>query len=199
MLIERVKAILLKPSETWSKIKEETADFSKVLTGYAMPLALLPALFGFLGYTLIGYRFGFGPIGGVFRIPFTYSLIWAIVQYILILVGLYVEGIVINILAPSFGSKPNALNAFKLAVYAYTPAFLAGILNIFPVLGFIVLLISLYGLYLLYVGLPIMMETPKEKIAVYLIVTVIVLIVIYVIIGAISGAILTAMWRPALF
>jgi hypothetical protein len=199
MLIERVKSILFQPKETWPKIKAEPKNFSQVLTGYAMPLAALPAIFGLLGYVLIGYRYGVGPIGVVLRVPFISALIWAIVSYVLTLVGLYVEGIVINALAPSFGSKPDSLSAFKLAVYAYTPAFIAGILRIFPAIAFLVFLISLYGIYLLYLGLPVMMETPKEKIIVYLIVIIIVLIIIYAIIGAISGAVMTALWSPALF
>ncbi len=196
MLLTRIKDILFDPRNTWIKIKEESAGFGQVLTNYAMPLAAIPAVFGLLGLTLVGHRYGFGPVIGVFRVPFGSALLWAIVMYILILVGLYVEGIVINALAPSFESKPNAVNAFKLAVYAYTPAFVAGILNISPMLGFLVFLISLYGIYLLYVGLPVMMETPKEKVAVYLIVIIVVMIVIYFVIGGIAGAILAASWRP---
>jgi hypothetical protein len=198
MLLNRVRDILLSPRTAWAKIKEDGQGFGQVLTGYAIPLAALPAIFGLLGYTLIGHRYAFGPVVGVVRIPFVYALIWAIVYFVLILVGLYVEGIVINALAPSFASKQNAVNAFKLAVYAYTPAFIAGILNIVPALGFLVFLISLYGIYLLYLGFPVMMETPKEKVAVYLIVTIVAMIIISLIIGAIANAILAASWRPIL-
>jgi len=199
MLIERIKAILLKPQEAWSNIKGENGNAVQVLFGYAMPLALLPAVFGMLGYVLIGHRYGLGPAGGIVRVPITYALIWAAISYVLTLVGLGVEALVVNGLAPSFRSKQNFLNAYKLAVYAYTPAFVAGILNIIPVLGFLVFLLSLYGIYLLYLGFPVMMETPKEKTFGYLVVTIIVLIIIYAIIGAISAAILALLWRPVLF
>jgi len=198
VLFTRVKDVLFNPKNTWIKIKEDGAGFGQVLTGYAVPLAAIPAIFGMLGYTLVGQRYALGPVVGVIRVPFIYALIWAIVTYILILVALYIEGIVINALAPSFSSKQNAVNAFKLAVYAYTPAFVAGILNIFPRLGILVFLISLYSVYLLYLGLPVMMETPKEKVIVYLIVTLIVMIIIYLVFGAIAGAILAANWRPIL-
>ena len=199
MLFEKVKEILLRPKETWSKIKQEPTSLLQVLITYAMPLALLPVVFGMLGFSLIGHRYGFGPVGGVFRIPITYSLIWAIVSYVLTLVGLFIEGLVINALAPSFGSKQNLANACKLAVYAYTPAFIAGILNVIPALSVVVFLLSLYGIYLLFLGFPVMMETPSDKVLVYLIVTIIVIIVIFSIIGAVSGAILSALWSPVLF
>ena len=150
-----------------------------------------------LGFTLVGQSFG--PITGFFRIPFTAALVWAIVWYILTLVALYVNGLIINALAPSFGAKQNATNAYKVAVYSATPTFVAGILSIIPALGFLVLLIGLYSFYLLFVGLPIMMETPKEKHVGYFVVTLIVILIIYFIVGGISSAVMTAMWRPVLF
>jgi len=196
-MIQRVKDIIFKPKETWPQIKTEATGIGQVFTGYAMILAALPAVFGLLGFTLVGQSFG--PITGFFRIPFTYALVWAIVWYVLTLVALYVEGLVINALAPSFGSKQSAVNAYKLAVYSSTPMFVAGILNIIPALGILVFLISLYTFYLLYVGMPVMMETPKEKHVGYFVVTLIVMIIIYLIVGGISSAVMTAMWRPVLF
>ncbi len=193
-MIQRIKDILFKPKETWPQIKAETTGIGQVLTGYAMILAAIPAICGLLGFTLVGQSFG--PITGYFRIPFTYSVVWAVVWYVLILVALYVEGLVINLLAPSFGSKQNSVNAFKLAVYSSTPMFVAGILNILPALGVLVFLLSLYGFYLLYIGMPIMMETPKDKLVGYYVVTLILMIVIYLVVGAISSAVMAAMWRP---
>ncbi len=196
-MIQRIKDILFKPKDTWPQIKAEATGISQVLTGYAMILAALPAIFGFLGFTLIGQSFG--PITGFFRIPFIYALIWAIVSYVLTLVALYVEGLIINALAPSFGSTQNMVNAYKLAVYSSTPAFIAGILNIIPALGILVLLLSLYTFYLLFIGMPVMMETPKEKLGGYFVVTLIIMIVVYFVVGGVSGAVMTAMWRPVLW
>ncbi len=195
-MIQRIKDIILKPKDTWPQIKAETTTLTQVFTGYALILAALPAFFGLLGLTLVGQSFG--PITGFFRIPFTPALVWAIVLYVLILVALYIEGLVINALAPSFGSKQSVTNACKLAVYSSTPMFIAGILNILPALGILVLLISLYSFYLLYVGMPVMMETPKDKLTGYFIVSLIVMIVIYLIVYNIAGAVMTAMWRPVL-
>jgi len=196
-MIQRIKDILFKPKETWPQIKAEATGIGQVFTGYAMILAALPAVCGLLGFTLVGQSFG--PITGFFRIPFTAALIWAIVWYILTLVALYVEGLVINALAPSFGSKQNPVNAYKLVVYSSTPAFVAGILSIIPALGFLVMLIGLYSFYLLFIGMPVMMETPKEKHVGYFVVTIIIMLIIYFIVGGISSSVMAAMWRPVLF
>ncbi len=192
-MVERIKGILFSPKTEWEKIKAEPTNIAQVMTGYAVPLVLIPAIFGFLGYTLIGIS---GGMLGFIRYPFVSAIVWAIVWFILTLVGLYIEGIVINALAPSFDSVPNTTNAFKLAVYSMTPYFVAGILYIFPVLGILVLLISLYGLYLMYLGMPVMMSTPKEKVIGYMIVAIIVMFIINIIIGAIAGVILAVTHSP---
>jgi hypothetical protein len=67
----------------------------------------------------------------------------------------------------------------KVAVYANTPNWIASILFIFPSLSPIVMIASLYSLYLLYLGLPVLMETPKEKVVAYIIVVIIVSIIVF--------------------
>jgi hypothetical protein len=196
-MIQRIKDIILKPKETWPTIKAEAAGIGQVFTGYAMILAAIYPIFGLLGMALIGQSYG--PIAGFIRIPFVSALIWAIVWYVLTLVALYVYALIINALAPSFGSTQHLTNAYKLAVYSSTPMFIAGILMIIPALSILVLLISLYSFYLLYVGLPIMMDTPKAKQVGYFVVILIIMIVVYFVIGAIAGAVMTAFWRPVLF
>jgi hypothetical protein len=192
-MIERIKNILISPKSEWVKIKSEPAGIAQVFTGYAIPLALIPAIFGFLGRALIGINLG---ILGTFRIPFVYSIAWAIVYFVLSLVALYVFAIVVNALAPSFGSKPDMIKAFKLVVYSMTPAWIAGVLQIFPLLAILVFLAGLYGLYILYVGFPLMMETPQDKVLVYFIVAIVIYIVVYFVVAAISGLVLNMAWRP---
>lgn len=194
-MIERIKNILISPKSEWEKIKSEPAGIGQVMIGYAVPLALIPAIFGLLGRALIGINLG---ILGSFRIPIVYAFAWAIVYYVLSLVLIYVFALIINALAPSFGSKPDMIKAFKLVVYSMTPAWIVSVLNIFPLLGILVFLAGLYGLYILYVGFEPMMETPKEKVVVYFIVAIVIYIVAWFIVGAISGLVLNMAWRPML-
>jgi hypothetical protein len=186
-VIERATNIITKPSETWMEIKAEEGTIWDVYKSYVIILAAIPAIAQFIGNGIIGYSF----FGGYFRfkIGITGALIYSIVYYILSLLSIYLEAIVINALAPTFNSQKNITNAFKSAAYSTTPAWLAGILYIIPPLSPLVLLISLYGIYILYVGLPIMMETPKDKVLGYLIVTILAVFLISVIVGFIVNAI----------
>jgi hypothetical protein len=186
-VIERATNIITKPSETWMEIKAEEGTIWDVYKSYVIILAAIPAIAQFIGNGIIGYSF----FGGYFRfkIGITGALIYSIVYYILSLLSIYLEAIVINALAPTFNSQKNITNAFKSAAYSTTPAWLAGILYIIPPLSPLVLLISLYGIYILYLGLPIMMETPKDKVLGYLIVTILAVFLISVIVGFIVNAI----------
>jgi hypothetical protein len=194
-MIERVRLIIFRPQQTWLAIKGESTGFADVLTHYLMPLAAIPAVCGMLGHAITGARFGFRAV--VYRVPLHIAFIWAILYYITTIIGVYVTGIVINALAPSFHARQHTINAFKLAAYAYTPAAIAGVLKLSPALSFLVFLLSLYSVYLLYCGLPVMMEAPEDKIIVYLVLIIVVMIVVYLIIGAIPSAVVSAAWHPA--
>jgi hypothetical protein len=124
---------------------------------------------------------------GTFRMPFVAGLSMAIVSFVMALVGVFVIALVIDTLAPNFGGEKNQGQALKVAAYSFTPAWLAGVLNLIPMLGVLVLLASLYGLYLLYLGLPVLMKAPEDKAVPYTAVVVVCAIVVSLVIGAVAG------------
>ncbi len=188
-LVPRIKGILINPKEEWAKIKEESATTADLFTGYAMILAAIPAVAQLIGRAVIGYNI---PFVGWVRSGIGSALLYAVVYYIFSLAVVFVLGIIINALATAFGSQQNAVNAMKLAVFSFTPAWVAGVLYIIPPLSILAALASIYGLYLLYLGFNLpMMETPKDKVLPYLIVTILVAIVLTVITGAVLGTIFT--------
>jgi len=56
------------------------------------------------------------------------------------------------------------------------------------------ILAGIYGLYLMYLGLPQTMRTPPDKVIVYLVVSIIAMIVIYWIISLILSSIIFSMF-----
>jgi len=186
-IVNRVQQLILKPKEEWVKIKEEKITLAELFTSYAMILLAIPAISQFIGWSLIGRRI---PFVGWYRIGIGTGLLRAILFYVLTLVSVYVFGIIINALAPTFSSKSDATAAMKLAVYSMTPAWVAGVLYIIPLLDILVILASLYGIYILYLGFTCpMMDTPKEKVVAYMIVSLIVIVVVWVVVAMILGAI----------
>lgn len=170
-LINRAKSILLTPKTEWSLIESEQTDVKTLTTNYMLPLALIPAIAGFIGFGLIGQNVFGMHIGSA-----GYGLRYAIVNLVSTIGGAFLTAYIIDLLAPSFGSEKNFLQSFKLVVYSYTPMMVAGILLIIPSLSILATLAGLYGLYLLYIGLQPLKKTPEDKKTSYFVVSLIVVI-----------------------
>jgi hypothetical protein len=176
-LIARAQGILLKPKAEWDVIEAEPATIRGLFTGYACILAAIPPIALVLRHLLF-IHWALIPI-----------IVIAVITYVASLAGVFVLGFIIDALAPSFDGQKNSVQAMKLAVYPYTALWVAGVLNIVPMLSVLALIAGLYGLYILYIGLPKLMKTPQEKTLGYFVVSIVVAIVVNFIIGAVIGAI----------
>jgi hypothetical protein len=179
-LTDRAKNIIVSPKAEWPVIEAEPTSVKDIYSSYVIPLAAIPAAAGFLGTAIIGIGV---PGIGMFRVPFFSGLAIAVLQFALALALVYVVGLVIDSLAPTFGGRKNPLSAFKVAAYSYTPAWLAGVFALIPSVRFLTVL-GLYGLYLLYLGLPRLMHCPEDRALGYAAVVVVVAIVLGLVIGA---------------
>jgi len=184
-LVERVKQILISPKTEWDVIKGEDTTIQEIFTKYVVILAAIPAVAGFIGFSVFGISYGFGSI----HVPVGTGLLWAIMTYIFNLAAVYIFAMVIDALAPSFGSSKDLTMSMKVVAYSYTASWVGGIFSIFPALGIIGMFAGIYSLYLLYIGLRNLKDVPQEKMVGYYIVSLIVGIVIFMIIGAITSSI----------
>jgi hypothetical protein len=185
-LVSRVKGILLTPKTEWGVIDTEPTTVGSLYTGYIAPLAAIPAVAWFVGFSLIGGSL----LGVTFRWPISIGLEQAVARYVLALIGVYVLALIIDALAPSFGGQKNQIQALKVAAYCSTASWVAGIFLVLPALSILAIL-GLYSLYLLYLGLPVLMKSPNDKAVGYTVVVIICAIVLYAVIGAITGRIFT--------
>jgi len=183
-VIDRVKNICLTPNTEWPVIAEEAATPASLITGYVVPLAAIGALAGFIGGSIIGRSL---PYIGTYRVPFATGLGIAVFTFVMAIVGVFILSLIINALAPSFGGQKDNTLALKVAVYSYTPAWVAAVFNILPLLGLLALVGALYGLYLLYLGLPRLMKCPSDKAAGYTVVVVVCAIVLSFVISAVGA------------
>ncbi|MGO8754308.1 MAG: Yip1 family protein [Gallionellaceae bacterium] len=183
-IVERAKNICLSPKTEWPVIAGETAATGSLITGYVLPLATIGAVAGFIGGSIIGHSIPF--VGGTFRTPMIAGVGLALFQVVMSVVTVFILSFIINALAPSFGGEKNNAQAFKVAVYSYTPGWLAAIFHMIPGLGILAIL-GLYGLYVLYLGLPRLMKSPEDKALGYTVVVVICAIVLSLVIAAVGG------------
>jgi len=153
--IDRVKAILFSPHSEWPVIARESADLRVLFGQYVAILALIPAVSHFIGMSLVG---GYTPIGT--------ALLAGLFIYVTSFVVVYAAALIIDVLAPNFGAHKGFANALRLAVYSYTPFWLAGIFLLVPGLSFLTVL-GFYGLYTLWIGLPLLMRAPQDQALLY--------------------------------
>jgi hypothetical protein len=159
-LIERIKNICITPKSEWSVINEEVSSHKSIIIGYILPLAGLSAISIFIGNSFIGQNL---PILGSYRIPVSTGLGIAFFSIIMAIVSTWLLSVIINALAPTFGGTKDHLKAFKVAVYSYTPAWVAGLFYIIPFSTLLSIIAAGYGLYLLYLGLPLLMKNNEDK------------------------------------
>ncbi|MEQ1581451.1 MAG: Yip1 family protein [Steroidobacteraceae bacterium] len=187
-IIARAKAILLTPRTEWPVIAGEAATTQSIYTEYVLLLAALPSIAAFIKGTVFGYNTF---ILGTYRMSVGAGLTSALTSYVLSLIGIFVLALVIDALAPTFGATKDRVQAVKTAAYAYTAGWIGGIGVLVPGIGTLIALAGgIYGIYLLYLGLPHTMKCPAEKATGYTVVTLIAAIVLYAVIGAVTGGII---------
>jgi len=179
-IISQAIEILTKPKEALPKLKEEQMTMQDIIIYLA--IVGIPTFLGvFIGYGFVGY--GFANLAG-------WGFAVAIIQYVLSIIGMIVFAFIFNALATNFKSKQDKMQSMKLIAATATPWLIAGIFSIYPAASLISLLGGLYGLYILYLGLPIFMETPQDQQMTYLIVG----LVIYVIVMGVIWWITSFIW-----
>jgi signal transduction histidine kinase len=181
-IVDRVKNILLTPKTEWDVIAAESTPQAQLIVGYVLPLAAISAVAAFLGSIVLFSSFG---VSAGFLL---WGLVGLAIRIVMAVVMVFVVGFLIDALAVQFGGQKNFAQAFKVAVYSFTAAWVAGVLAIIPFLGWLLAILgSLYGLYLLYLGLPKLMKNPEEKSAIYTVVVVVVAIVVMIVVNVFVG------------
>lgn len=186
-LVQRVKDILLKPGQTWEQIDGEPATIKGLYTGYVAILAAIGPICLLIGQFL----FPMTVFGVTYRPSPVSAITVALVSYVLALVGVFIVALIIDALAPTFGGTKNRVQAFKVAAYGSTAAWLAGVFSIVPMLAILAIL-GLYSLYLYYLGLPRLMKVAQDKALPYTAVVVVCAIVFWWLAGMVATSMATA-------
>ncbi|HEY6483156.1 MAG TPA: Yip1 family protein [Steroidobacteraceae bacterium] len=186
--IERARAILLSPRSQWLLIAAEPDSVAGLYRRYILVLAAIAPVCAFIRISLIGYAWhGFR----VYRLGVGTGLTAAIIWYVLILLTVYVLAIVVDAVAPNFAASTDRVRALQLVGYSSTAAWVAGFAQLLPdsLRSLLALAGFCYGLYLFYLGLPLLMRVPPERVAGYVATYVIIAVVLDWIVHLMTGSI----------
>ena len=162
-MFKHVWDILTEPKATWELIRAENWSVTELYLRVVIPLALISPIAGFIGTTRFGWQIGSGePV----KLTFNSALQISIVYFGTILVAVFVLGMMIRWMSETYGVLQPLARCVALAAYTAVPLFLVGFFQLYPVLwvNFLFGLPALaFTVYLLYSGVPIMMEIPTER------------------------------------
>jgi hypothetical protein len=157
-LVDRAKNLILQPTVEWQAIAAEPQTVQGLYTHYVMILAAIPPVAHFIGFSVVGPTF----LAVGYRVPIAHGVAHMISLYVLTLGFVYVLAAFIDWFSPKFGGERNFIQSLKVAAFAPTPMWLAGIFDLIPALSILGLL-GLYSIYLLYTGVPLLKRVPEDK------------------------------------
>lgn len=159
--------IFLHPDKEWKSIRNDHKSFLGVFLTHAPLLALIPTISAYYGVTQIGWSVGSGQ---VIKLSNDSALSLCVITYFALLAGVFVLGEFINWMARNYGAKDSDervhYEGTALAVYALTPLFLVGALQAYPSLwlnAIATIVAGAYAVYLIYEGIPILMNINKDQ------------------------------------
>ncbi|MBN2102968.1 hypothetical protein JW835_02905 [bacterium] len=157
------------PSQTWSQLQTPEDEWKVIreMAVWALPSAI--ARFLCWGY----WQFGA-------------ALLKAFVWYILLLALMAGIGKFIHILAILFETEIDETIGMQLSFFSFLPLLMVGVLYVNPLLGVLVPIISLFGLYIFYHGVEVHFLSLKNKILFLIVVGFAMVFGVWVI-GALSG------------
>ena len=159
--------LFLHPDSEWRAIRNEKHSFQQIFLSHVPLLALIPSVSFFIGVTQVGWSFG---SGDKIKLTTMSALELCGLTYITLLIGVYILGEFINWMAKTYGVEDSEeqrhYEGTALAVYITTPVFLVGIFGLYPDIwlnAIVTMIAGAYSVYLVYEGIPILMNITKEQ------------------------------------
>ncbi|WDE03569.1 YIP1 family protein [Thalassomonas viridans] len=162
MILNHIWGLYAHPREEWQTIEKRHESLMYSLV-HILTVALIPSICGYYAAAHIGWTIGAGdPI----KLTQTSAAVMAVAMYFALIAGVFCLAYLIHWMAKTFDSTPNFTQSLELAAYTATPLLMVGVVALVPILWVMVLAVMVamcYSVYLLYSGVPIMMNIPEEK------------------------------------
>ena len=151
------------PLEAFAELAKTNPSPINILVRYSIWLLLLPPLFSFVGAANFGWRLG---APDPLMLP-TSALMMISVAYLLVLLfGLITTSMISCWMAATYGASTSLGRHFALITMVGEPLAIASMVHLFPDVFVNVLVLiptMMWSMYLLYKGIPIVLETPPER------------------------------------
>lgn len=162
-MIQHTFGLLVRPSTQWKTINELPESSFRTLLLYPWFLAIIPAVAWYYGTTRVGWSVAGGD---VIKLTRESALQICILFYLTQVICLAAIGYFIHWMSHTYGAESSITKGIIIASLAATPMFIAGAVGFYPVL-WLDMLIGIvavsWAVYLMYLGIPIVMDIPEER------------------------------------
>ncbi len=162
-MIQHTFGLLVKPSSQWKTITELPESSFRTLLLYPWILAIIPAVAWYYGTSNVGWTVA---DGDVIKLTKDSAMTICILFYLTQVACLSVIGYFIHWMSDTYGAESSISKGIIIASLAATPMFIFGAVGFYPIL-WLDLLIGIvavcWAVYLMYLGIPIVMDIPEER------------------------------------
>jgi hypothetical protein len=156
--------IFTNPVATWRRLADEQVSLVRRFLTHTVPWAAVPALCWYYGVTAVGWQIGLEPKQ---KMTSESALFICVLFYFAMLAGVLFLSYMIHWMADTYAAAHSSLaKGLTIVTYTATPFFLAGLLGLYPALWVDICIgsaVAAYCIYLLYVGVPIVMNVASER------------------------------------
>lgn len=162
MVFRHVVGFFVHPVREWEEVRKRPLSIGHALANVLL-LGAIPVVSSYIGTTQFGWQIGTAET--VKLTPASAGVI-AVLYYLVIIAAVLSMGAMIRWMGQTYGASQSLSRCITLAAFIPIPLFLVGIVQLFPILWLNLLLglpAAAYTVFLLYVGIPVMMDIPVER------------------------------------
>lgn len=163
-MIQHGLGLLVRPGAQWQSIAAQPEGTLITLMLYPCVMAVLPAVAWYYGTTQVGWTVGAD--GAPIKLTPQSARQICILFYLTMVAGVGLIGYFIHWMSQTYGADSSLVKGVVIAGYTATPLFIAGLVGFYPLmwLDMLVGVVAIcWAVYLLYLGIPIVMQIPQER------------------------------------
>ena len=161
--MDHIFGMFFSPKTEWEKIRVQADGVAGHFFKFILIIAILPPIAWYYGATQVGWELG----GRVIKLTSESAMQIMVLFYVAIVGGITVLGFMVHWMAETYEVDDSSLKkGMCISAYTCIPMLLCGVTGFYPVLWFDLLLgcaAAGYTVYLLYIGVPVVMQIPQEK------------------------------------
>ena len=160
--IASLSTVLFRPKAVFEALAVAEPSAAKVFFGFALWLGLLPAVFAYIGTVKFGWRLGVEPV----FLPQRTVLAISIAYFLALLLGFLSSAVIARWMAVTYDASQSLGRCYALMAIVGAPLAVGSVIHLYPHVFVNVLVLVptlIWSMYLLYRGLPVVLQTGPNR------------------------------------